>query len=381
MSFSHHPAWRYSSLLGVLVAVNAVAQEAPLTRAEVNTLLAERDAVIIELQNTVVGLRQRLEALEDSGASDPPGVGGAVPDGALPPSIEATLETSNDAGRLTVDLDAAERALERTLVQSGALLLPRGSFEFVPTLSYASSDLERPILVRVDTSLQAAVARVARHSSSLNLAMRIGLPGDSQLEIGVPYLSVTEETTFRLDGAPFATSERTDRGGGIWQIGFAKTLMRETGWRPDIVGRITWGLGDGTVSNDGALISGGAEYVDSSLSFVKRRDPLALFLALGYTKPRERADLDPGDQYRISLGAALAVSPDSSVFGSLTYQSAAAPDIDGVQIAGADVDAALLNVGLSTILRRGSLLNIFTQFGISDDTPDYSVGFSLPTRW
>ena len=53
-------------------------------------------------------------------------------DGTPEPTSVRPTQTSNraDSGRLIVDEIAAERALERTLVQAGALLLPRGAFEF-----------------------------------------------------------------------------------------------------------------------------------------------------------------------------------------------------------------------------------------------------------
>jgi hypothetical protein len=297
------------------------------------------------------------------------------------PLIQVASDDSDDIARLSVDLAAAERALERTLVQTGVLLLSRGSFEFAPTAGYSVIESDRPMFLATGTMLQAGVERVRQRNSSLSLAARFGLPGDSQLEIGVPYLSVTQEFEIRVDGAPVAVSERTGRGYGDWQIGFAKTLMRESGWRPDLVGRITWGIGDDATVDDGVVIATGAEYVDASLSFVKRRDPLAMFLALGYTKTREQDNFDPGDQYRIGFGTALAVSPESSIFGSLTYRSMGASKMSGMRVAGADASSASLNLGLSTILRRGTLLNIFAELGISDDAPDYSVAFSLPTRW
>ena len=51
--------------------------------------------------------------------------------------------------RLAVDELAAERALERTLVQSGALLLPRGGVEIVPELAAGVSTIDFPVAMDV----------------------------------------------------------------------------------------------------------------------------------------------------------------------------------------------------------------------------------------
>lgn len=370
------------TIIPILVAEPLQAQTDTLTRADVEAMLAERDAVIIELQNRIRILTERMRELEDSSGA------GTQDEGVF--DSEATQNagddrdvdsaTASDAGRLEVDEVAAERALERTLVQSGALLLPRGRMEFVPTLSHLVSETVLP--VSVDMSSGAVVTgETTRRIAALDLVARVGLPGDSQLEIGLPYLSINEEIRVDVAGITLAEQDQTASGTGDLRLGVAKTLLRESGWRPDIVGRLTYGFGNGDQLADGVLLGGGFEYLNASLSFVKRRDPLALFFSLDYTDTWEENGMDPGDAYSVSLGTALAVSPESSLFGSVRYTTFSGTRVDDLEVPGSDAELASISLGLSTILRRGQLLNVFSEIGLSDEAPDYSLSFSLPVQW
>lgn len=363
----------------------ASAQTASLTRAQLEALLADRDAVIIDLQQKVNRLLDRVTALENPVQTDLPNAKEADDNAEVSPAtpvVPAPSGARSDRSlRLVVDERAAERALERTLVQTGALLLPKGTFEFDPMLSHTVT--EGGVSVALDAADGAVLgsSHFRRRVASLDLTARIGLPKDTQLEIGVPYLSVTEHYTFTSDGSAIATSDSSGRGLGDLRIGFAKTLLRENGWRPDMVGRISYGFGNGDISEDGVLLGSGFEYIDASLSFVKRRDPLALLFSIGYTSTAQEEGIDPGDVYSLSFGTALALSPETSLFGSLTYRSFDKTELDGEEIPDFDEDVAAINLGLSTVLRRGRLLNVSTQIGISEQAPDYSLAFSIPMQW
>ena len=68
------------------------------------------------------------------------------------------------------------------------------------------------------------------------------------------------------------------------------------------------------------------------------------------------------------------------MFGSVTHRSISETRIGGETVAGTDLDITSLTIGYSTILRRGTLLNLYTEVGMSDDAADYAVGFSMPIR-
>jgi hypothetical protein len=354
----------------------ATAQEQPLTRSEVLTMLAERDAIIIELQQQVRSLREQMAALDDGPAAP-------VPDAnrQQDPLPAPDAETGQDSLSLVVDESAVERALDRTLVQSGALLLPRSSFEFVPTLSRNETELD--FVTNTDTGAGNVTFTndFRRTRTEVDFLFRIGLAADSQFESGVPYVSVDQDQTIGSDGIPIEQTSESASGAGDVRIGFAKTLLRESGRRPDLVGRLTYGTGSGDRVKDGVNFGGGFEYVTGSLTLLKRRDPLALVFSAGYTSFQSQDGIDPGAAFQTSFGTALAVSPDSSLSASLNYTAFDETTIDGQELPGSDINVTTLNLALSTILRRGKLLNVYTELGLSEDAPDYSLGLSVPMRW
>ena len=77
-----------------------------------------------------------------------------------------------------------ERALERTLVREGALVLPPWTFELTPQFSYAHWDsVQDPFI---------------RNSYSAGLSLRMGLPWASQVTVSLPYVWNEEGIQFHL---------------------------------------------------------------------------------------------------------------------------------------------------------------------------------------
>ncbi len=165
-------------------------------------------------------------------------------------------------------------------------------------------------------------------------------------------------------------------GIGNLRVGLAKTFLRERGWHPDVVGRITWNTGSGDRSDNGVVLGGGFESLAGSLTFIKRSDPLVFFGSASYQTVFEDDDIGPGDQFSFSFGTALAVSPSNSLFLSLSNQFVAETKIGNQRIDGSDITAATLNLGASSIISRGILLNLTTGIGVSENAPDYSIGLS-----
>lgn len=380
---------QYTTVVGLALIFSTVptpvsAQETSAVVEEFRAQLAERDAIIIELQHSLAELNRRLAALEkqlqgESPKSSPdPRLEGS--ESGSTDSEPATTPRQPDPSRLPVDLLAAERALERTLVEAGALLLPQGAIELTPSAAFSVTEFDFPTILDIGEGDELGVVSVNRAATSLGLTARIGLPFDSQLELGMPYQSVTEESTLAVSSSPVSRIKETGRGSGDFLIGLSKTLVRENGYAPDIVGRVTWNTGQGDESDNDVFLGGGFSSLSASLSFVKRLDPLALFLALDYQDTHSQGGITPGDAFGVSIGTGLAVSPASSLFGSVTHRSISETKIDGETVAGSDLDVTSLTIGFSTILSRGTLLNLYSEVGMSDDAPDYTIGFSVPIR-
>jgi hypothetical protein len=388
--------------------------------------LEQRDAAIAQRDAVIADLLARVEQLErlavlSSGDLDQVTAGGtgagALPGEApLPPlTAEATAQAPAPAssaagppagssaqepapasqaeganggnapakpGEVEVVEQEIDRALERTLVQTGVLLLPLGQAEVEPYFSYTRRENSAPVLAAIDGAPAGAEVDIRRDEFVNGQALRFGLPFDSQVEFDLPYRMVKQSTVTKVG---FAEQDETDHFGhgmGDFSVGLAKTLVREDGnWWPDLIGRITWDADTGkTTSNDVAL-GGGFNELRGSLSAVKRQDPLAFIGGVSYETTFEKNNIKPGDALGFSIGTVLAASPGTSLRLALDQTFVDGSKVDGEGINGSDSVIGTATLGASVVLGRGVLLDVAADIGLTDDAPDYAARASLPIRF
>ena len=300
------------------------------------------------------------------------------------PLVGAAAQDGESPGRLEVDPDAAERALERTLTAEGALLLPRGRVEIEPSVRYERSERDEFVGIDVDGDGgiglgEVGTAQVDRDDTELGLDLRVGLPFDAQLEIGLPYRFVSTEETFELLGSR-RTESNSGNGIGDITVGVAKTVLREQGWRPDVIARVTWDSATGKETDGDLLLGDSFHEIRGSLTFLKRQDPLAFVASGFYETVFEKDDVDPGDSYGFVLNATLAASPETSL--SFGFQQSFSKDLEvgGRGVPNSGSNQGVLTIGASSILGDGVLLNVTLGAGLSDDAPDYFIRVGLPIR-
>ncbi|MGZ8995762.1 MAG: transporter, partial [Rhodospirillales bacterium] len=196
-----------------------------------------------------------------------------------------------------------------------------------------------------------------------------------QFELGVPYVYEDQSQVF-----PGREESTSASGFGDVTVGFAKELLRERGWRPDLLARVTWGTDTGQEKDD-IILGSGFHSITASLTALKRQDPLAFFATGFYRTSFEKDDKEPGDEFGFSLGTVLAASPDTSLFFSLEQIFANEDKSGDPSFAGSDEVSSALVVGASSVLGRGVLLSVNAGIGLTDDAPDYFVRVSLPIRF
>ncbi len=351
---------------GVLVAglgLPALAQD-PVTEEALREQLETRDAVIIELQRRLEQLERRLEA-----------------EGLLtvePEQPVAPVATPRPQEGLVVDELAAERALERTLVEEGALLLPRGQAEIAPQVSFLHRDFKAPFVANG----QVFESRVRRDEFELGLGLAVGLPFDSQFELNVPYNVVRQDVSARSGGAPIDSDDNWGNAIGDVSVGLAKTVLRESGgWWPDVVLRGIYDSNTGERSDNDVPLSGGFHTVRGQVVALKRQDPLAFVGGLTYSYTFEDDDIQPGQQVALSLGANLAVSPQTSLSLTLNQTWSDEVELDGRSIEGSDLNQTTFDIGGSAIIAPRTLLRVVTSIGLTDDAPDYGLRASVAYRF
>jgi hypothetical protein len=365
------------SLTAVALALCTAGAQAQGTRVqELERHLQERDKVIAELLERVEALERRI------GVRRPATDTAEAPKEDTAPRSETDLaRKSNRApGTVVVEEGAAERALERSLTRAGALLLPSGVLEIEPGFTYARREDATPRFVTSGGNVFAGEAEINANSLTADLALRLGLPWDSQLEMGLPYRWRDVESVTSVGFAPTDASSQSGAGLGDVRVGLAKTLRREDLWRPDLVGRITWDTDSGRAQENGVPLGGGFHELRGSLTAIKRQDPLVFVGGLSYEHVFEKDQIQPGRILSANFGSFIALSPETSLrlqlFGS--YQNETR--FLGREIPGSDQTVSTFVVGGSTLLARGTLLNLSLGIGLTDDADDLSITLSLPIR-
>jgi hypothetical protein len=380
--------------------------------ASVNQLmikLEERDQVIADLQRRVQQLEQRVGGVPQPSESTKAAQLPAAPSDKVvagqparqAPANEAAKETppvaaaqrKTGAGSFVVDEEAAERALERTLVQTGALLLPFGLAEIQPYVNYGRFDNDQPVLLRDAAGNIDAVANIQTRRNDIETGVfsRLGLPFGAQLELGIP-ARITNASN--VVGIINRETENTTYMLGDIRVGLAKTLLRESTWLPDIVGRITWDTDTGkrqtlsTASLGG--LAGAAGGVGTLTSFnelnfsataLKRQDPLAFTSTVGYRKTFAKDGIEPGDVYSFALGATLAASPQTSLSLGIQQSFIGNTRIFNNSIPGTDTINSVFTFGASSIIGSRLFFSTVAGIGLTKHAPDYFISVAIPLRF
>jgi hypothetical protein len=129
----------------------------------------------------------------------------------------------------------------------------------------------------------------------------------------------------------------------------------------------------------------GVEEFGARVTAVKSSDPMVFFGTLSYAHDQAAhapgGVLKPGDGFGLSLGAVLAVNPETSLTLGLAQEFRARAQIDGVGAPGSDTTAASLQLGFDRVLTSRVLLDVTLGVGLTRDAPDYALQVSLPIRF
>jgi hypothetical protein len=102
---------------------------------------------------------------------------------------------------------------------------------------------------------------------------------------------------------------------------------------------------------------------------------------MSYSTTFEQGGVDPGDVMGFSIGTVLAASPETSLRFFLSQSFVDELEVDGGEIGGSDLVVGTFEVGASSILTARVLLDVTAGIGLTDDSPDYFVGVSLPVQF
>lgn len=342
---------------------------------ELQHKIKERDKVILELLQRVENLERRVGVSK----RDPQKITPIEKDMSL--NGEATIADSRQIpGKVQVVEEDAERALERTLTQDGAVLLPSGVFEIQPSLVYSHNENATPAIINYNGDLFTGETKRKVDSVIADFGFRLGLPMDSQLEFGIPIQWRNIKTVNNIGFVPVSNSENTGHGLGDIRIGLAKTILREGLYRPDVVGRITWDTDTGDDNDNGISLGNGFNELQASISLLKRQDPLVFFGGFSYEYAFEENQIQPGATYLANAGSYIALSPETSLSFVFSGGYQTETKFAGSDVNGSDRTLGTLTIGTATLLGKGTLLNVSAGIGLTEDAEDFSISVSLPVR-
>ena len=318
--------------------------------------IAERDATIAQLTARIERLERILLTQAHPSASpiSEPGLPGASED--------------------------VERALERSLVQGGAILIAPGSIELTPSFSYAYSTAATPFLSDVDGT-PAIVTNEQRQSFvEARLGARIGLPGNTQFDLSVPYRLAFREDVASLGGTPFASVGRDASAIGDVTLSLSHVLAGDGQAIPRLIGRIRGNLGTASRSAGEGLLGGGFAGIGVSLGASQRLDPLVFAGSISYDTLFSEGGIDPGDRWGYSLAAYLAASPETSLRIQFDQQFLDDLTLAGTLFEGSGGTSATMGFGASVITGRRSLIDLDIGIGLTENTPDLALTVSMPLQ-
>jgi hypothetical protein len=383
---------RANTFGGVLGCAAAVLVPLFVDAAPLDSTVQELQRRVDEQEAIIRGLRRELDALakqvDGSIRPEGPTPAATAPKGPAQaqaetapgaPSLPAPVSKPSAPGQVTATEEEAERALERTLTATGALLLPYGQVEVEPSFSYTRRHVNVPVLATLNGVTVPVNQEVRDNEFQPSVFARVGLPFDAQLEAGLPYDIIEQERVTNVGGAARLARSATGSGNGDFRVGLAKTVLREKNWWPDLIARVFWDTPTGQTRDNGVALGGGFNQITGQVTALKRQDPLAFVASASYQKTLNQVrGIEPGDEAEFFLGTFLATSPNTALQVSLDQTFANDTTFKGNKIKDSDQVSSTLNLGISSILARNVLLQLVGGVGLTPDAPDYSITVSLP---
>ena len=290
--------------------------------------------------------------------------------------------SAKGAGSFEIDEEAAVRALEHSLVQSGSLLLEKGKFDFQVGLEFSHTTNDALLFSSINSNN--IVGQTKNTFTTINMPLRLsaGLPYNAQIDFVIPLRYASQQFIQTRGRNPPVDNSRHGSGFGDINITLSKTLSQEEeGNKPDIIGFLSWDAGNGKKSDNGVPLSDGFDEFRLGLTLTKSQDPLVFSGSFSVQHSVEKDHVKPGHQYQLSLATFLAASPSTSLKFSFDQIFLAKTKINNRDVVGSERTIALLNIGISSVVQRNTFLSLSVGAGLTNNSPDYTVNLSLSRRF
>lgn len=292
------------------------------------------------------------------------------------PESEQAATDSETIGRAPPTQNTQNLAIRR----SSAILNP-GQIE----IDYGFSYVWRGDQLLRRTADTLTVDRKVRTRQLINpVQIRYGWSNNIQLFASLPHgMAIGEVADDQGRHSPVRV--------GFGDIGIGATALLWEGERhqPSVYGSI-FGTGPAgpdflDAEDNTASLTAGYWQFGTSLNFVQRIDPVAIFGSVNYIHPFSRntfgLDNNPGEIFGYSFGTAFSVNDRVSLSGIFIGSYQGTTRFDGVEIPQSSLESMGLRLATTLVPNECHVIEPFTQFGLNEDTSQTSVGAVLTRRY
>lgn len=307
-------------------------------------------------------------------------------------SGEAAADTARDALKQKEGDASTEKNLEEVFkaAEKTYSLLKKGKIALQYDVDYSYYRDSRIDLAISDSSSSLSRFRIeedAQHTISNNFDLSYGVRDNLTLNLSMPLVSKFDTQS------DLNTTGLGDIGIGLrWQPVPLKRGLPST----TLFASLSTATGDSPYeTNLSRDLSTGKGYYGLSVggSMSKVADPIVMFASVSYGTSTQVSDLDqqrggriletvePGDSLGMSMGLAYSLNYDVSITASYQQSysfSSTYTFSNGDYVSTAAATSASVNMSLGLRTNPKRIVNVNLGYGLTEDTPDVTLGFSMP---
>jgi len=296
----------------------------------------------------------------------------------------------------------APRLQAAALRRARAVLIGAGNLEIEPGLGFSFTDRNRLDVRGLDVVENVFIGNievrsVQRDSLTSFLSFRYGLLDRVQLSMAVPYLYSRDRAFL-----PPAVQRQDDLGEDVENsssshdvgdvtLGVSVHGLQERPWLPDVILNAELKTDTGSspfeINVDESASGTGFWGLSLGATAVKVTDPAVLFANAGYFFHFEEDDVgvfdkvDPPDSFSLGFGFSYSLNPFLSFTTRFSGRRVEKTKLNGQEIDGSDQVSSSINLGISYGLGGGRAVDVTAGFGLTPDSPDFSLSLSIPFRF